>query len=217
MGHPLFIHHPEILTKCRGVIQVGGARGEEIDAWVHAGIRHQVYFEPRRDAYDELLGKLPKDEKFDARAVNAAISDTSGRQHFYLTDDGQSSSLLRLNPDRVEEMKVRTFGGMIPVMVTTLDEAIPNPADYNLLFIDVQGAEDRVLRGATETLKHMDYVVTEVGFLPMYTDCVLWPELDKQLNELGFELLDMQPLDNYGGHGDAVYIRKGEDHVIPPG
>jgi hypothetical protein len=57
-------------------------------------------------------------------------------------------------------------------------------ADY--LKLDVQGAEIDVLRGATEVLKSVLVVQTEVEFVPMYVGQPLFGDVDQALRNAGF-------------------------------
>ena len=102
----------------------------------------------------------------------------------------QSSSILPLKrhlevyPEIVEtgviEVPARTLDGL-------LTELGRGPADFNLLVLDVQGAELLVLRGATAALEGCDAVVAEVSFEELYEGCALAADLDAFLGERGFE------------------------------
>jgi FkbM family methyltransferase len=72
--------------------------------------------------------------------VNAAVADTSGE------------ALLELNPLHPGDHKLGPQG--VPVAVTTIDSLLEARGwpEISLIKIDVQGAEQRVLTGATKTL-----------------------------------------------------------------
>ena len=80
---------------------------------------------------------------------------------------------------------------MIKVPISTLDremEKLPleNPA---LLKLDVQGYEQQVLQGSTETLKRVDYVLLEASFRPMYEGEGTFMEIAGTMEDRGFEFL----------------------------
>ena len=56
-----------------------------------------------------------------------------------------------------------------------------------LVKIDVQGVEDKVIRGGIETLKKAKIVITEVEFVELYEGQVLFDGIYEQLNKLGFK------------------------------
>ncbi|WP_102107157.1 FkbM family methyltransferase [Oceaniglobus roseus] len=120
------------------------------------------------------------------------------------------------SPTRVEKE--------VPVKTVRLDDLDEIPG-FDLLKIDVQGAELQVYSGAAGKLAGCAAVITEVGFVPLYVD---QPLLDAQmgfLRPLGFDLHKflflkafslrggMNTQLNKKGHanqlldGDAVFLR----------
>jgi len=202
--HPFFEHHQDLLRRVRGVIQAGADCGQEIPLWEATGIEHQLYFEPVPARFAGLQMR-PGATKW-----NLALADYCGRAPFHVTNDLSSSSLSPLFEGRIPPLRGVSPGEIIQVNVVTLDAFFDRhpelrSADFNLLFLDTQGSEDLVIKGATRTLAHIDLIVTEVGYQRMYERCVLFPELDALIRARGFELVAQYPLDGFGGHGDAIY------------
>jgi FkbM family methyltransferase len=78
-----------------------------------------------------------------------AVSDFSGDAIFYCFPETNSGghSLIKSVVDVAKEVQVR---------VVTLDEALPGMRDCRMLHIDTEGHDLKVLKGATEFLKHQE-------------------------------------------------------------
>ena len=81
----------------------------------------------------------------------------------------------------------------------------PEETSYNVLALDVQGAELKVLKGAPELLARVDAVFTEVASEPLYEGGCTFLEVTNLLAEAGlvFRAAEM----NAEGWGDAFYSR----------
>jgi len=76
---------------------------------------------------------------------------------------------------------------------------------YNFINCDVQGYEAEVFKGATETLKHIDYIYCEVNKDECYKGCAKVEELDALL--VGFKRVETGDWVN-DSWTDALYIKK---------
>jgi hypothetical protein len=74
-----------------------------------------------------------------------------------------------------------------------------------MLVLDVQGNELNVLKGASQTLKSIDYLFTEFNTVEMYEGCPTLEDLDQILSPLGFERAQTWYTDSCWG--DAFYIK----------
>jgi hypothetical protein len=85
---------------------------------------------------------------------------------------------------------------------------------YDLLVMDVQGAELKVLKGATNLLKDsMIYIWAEVSEEALYEGGCTFSEITAFLNEQGYALRHLAM--NYCHYGDALYVRRSVT-AIPP-
>lgn len=75
--------------------------------------------------------------------LDAAASDRRGRADFFLNDGDASASSLAVRRRGAHRIEVRTL---------PLDEALPSLPRVDVMKVDVEGAEPRVLRGATRLL-----------------------------------------------------------------
>lgn len=191
--------------KIKGVIQVGTHFGEEDDLYISKGIKKRVYIEPMSKSFSILVDKFDKDEN--VTLVHCACGETKGSEVAYVdtTNQGMSSSLLAPK-DHLTQHREVIFDEAELWKVERLDDIPFERGDYNLLNMDVQGFEDRVLRGSPETLKKIDYIFTEVNRCAMYENCALIEDLDKMLPE--FQRVETGWASETHGWGDALYIRK---------
>jgi FkbM family methyltransferase len=121
-----------------------------------------------------------------------AVSDTIGALPFYPVNtglsenkDGGFSSLFRINPDYTKR-RGRIVQDEMVVSATTLDRYFKDKEPPDLLWIDVEGAELQVLRGATQVLRGVTLLHIEVSFRPMQIDKPLFWEISKHLSDHGF-------------------------------
>ena len=154
-----------------------------------------------------------------------AIGDGSETDFFQTSYEAASSTF---EPDVKFLEQFFALPTMLKVMGrkrirTRLLDEIEEIDDCDLLKIDVQGGEMKVVKGAPRLLSHTLVVMTEVEFAPLYKDQPLFSEVDCFLREQGFFL---HGLFNFGygslkagAYGDvpsrllwadAVYIKEAD-------
>lgn len=128
------------------------------------------------------------------------IADKDGEEDFYVNTSPLSSGLLPPNPRYMGETAktmASTWGAntelerKIRVKTTTIDELAKARPQPDVLSLDVQGAELRALRGASQTLKNVLCVVAEVEFAPIYQGQPLFHDQAAFLDPYGFRLMDL--------------------------
>ncbi len=119
--------------------------------------------------------------------ANETILDKAGPVEFHIVGFDQSSSLLKESTHRqilLGETRTIQMDGI------TLDQLLIernlDPAQFNVMSIDIEGAELLALRGANETLKHIDLLMTEVEFENLHDGAAHVDELDDYLAGFGF-------------------------------
>ncbi len=151
-------------------------------------------------------------ENPDAMAFKIACGSKEGTGTVYVTDgnEGHSSSLLfpKLHLRYHPELPVTAI---VETRIVTLDSVFDrwklNVNDYDLLVLDVQGYELEVLKGASEVLKNVKYVISEVNREELYTGCAMIEDIDEHLKTFGFKReweMWCGPNESYG---DAFYVR----------
>jgi len=203
---------PDLVRTIRGVVQVGANVGDELPCWGRLGIRTLVAFEPVPAAYEELVRTAAAHAPADAdwRTVPVAISDERGTLPFWVGEQTGNSSFLELHPERSAFHQQNRHAHRIEVPTVTLDDwfaAEPAAlAACNLLYIDVQGVEHRVLAGARRSLRAFDLLVLELSETEIYAGSWTAPRMDALLAELGFRRVDSAP-NGFPEQLDAIYAR----------
>lgn len=153
-------------------------------------------FEPFPAAFSTLGSYAAKDGAIHAH--NIGLSDSSGKATFYTNSFAPTNSLLKTHPDG--EATWGNTNVLIPkeeieVNITTLDAFVAQEKIdcIDILKIDVQGAEHKVISGASETLKQgkVGMIYTEIITMPTYQNQKSMEEVIAQLKEYGFELFNL--------------------------
>lgn len=176
------------------VVDVGANRGA-FSAAVrdHCGLQDALLIEPQPDLANALAGRFPEAS---VRVERVALSDTPGRARFNVVEADSCSSLLPIIPeagfrDRAIDTRVRS---QIDVEVRMLDDVVQRNAwsgVIDLLKIDTQGNELRVLEGAVDTLRQVRLLWIEVSFRKLYEGDTQFAPLHDRLTTLGFRLYSL--------------------------
>ncbi len=193
--------------RVRGVVHVGAHLGEEVDLYRTLGAARMLMVEANPDVYSGLVAR--HGGAGDIVLVNRAASDRSEVRKLQLTSSSQSGSLLRLGK-HAEIYPQIVASGEVDVQCTPLDDIMVEwdqaAHEYNILNIDVQGAELMVLKGAEQTLPAIDLINVEVNFAELYAGCPQIDEIDDFLAERGFRRIAIA-CPYHPTWGDAVYLR----------
>lgn len=190
--------------KAEGLIHCGSHYAQEHPDYVAAGIKRFVYIEPCSATFNVLRNKFGAHHHI--KLFNIACGETEGEQVMYTgsQNEGQSNSLLKMDKHLQIHPGI-TLPNTELVTVKRLDSLGLAHKGYQLLVMDCQGFEGRVLAGGMGTLKQMNYVYTEVNRDSVYHGCTLVDELDKMLSE--FERVETGAW--VGGlWTDALYVRR---------
>ena len=175
----------------QGIIQVGASTGQELDEFLSLNPKRILLIEPLPQSMEELRNKVESYPHI--TVVEKAITNFNGTASFTITNNLWSSSLLPLSLHKIEFpsiKKVKEIKVVCSKLDTLLQELVLRPSDFNLLYVDVQGAELLVLKGATEALTHIEAIHIEANYKEMYKGCVLEPDLTKFLQDKGFKKME---------------------------
>jgi FkbM family methyltransferase len=192
----------------RGVVHVGAHEGQEIAIYDSMGARAVVFIEANPVVHARLAAAMKP--RPNVLTVQRAVSDRAGKATLHVTSFDQSSSLLPLAGHRNVYPQI-VESGRIEVDATPLDALMAefglDPARFNFLAVDVQGAELLVLKGATQMLRHIHAINIEVNFTELYAGCAQIEDIDDFLWAAGFHRAAMaSPF--HLSWGDAFYVRE---------
>ena len=216
MGFPLFPTLRELnLPLPRGVLQIGASYGQEMREFLENGIQAGVFIEPLPEPFQHLSGLCKQIPNF--VAVNTLCADEAGRSFVFnvASNGGMSSSILRPDQHLVVNEGV-TFDAKMDIVSTTVDQvagylrqngqaAVMDAID--LLYMDCQGAEYRILLGANGTLRQIKYIYTETMRGDLYAGQVPFLSYCSHLDAIGFTLNDLH-FEHPAQAGNALFIRK---------
>lgn len=191
----------------RGIIHVGAGFCEEGAMYKELGFERVIWVEAlpdeqeRRQAAAAELGQT---------LILAALDDRPRRGvDFHVMSNSYSSSLLplgthqKLYPEVLEDRVIQ--------IDTVSGEAFlrdhPEAAACNVLMIDVQGAELRVLQGFRYEITRFDCVFSEVYLDEVYDGCGKLEDADFFLSRYGFLRVETW-IKPHEGWGDAFWIKK---------
>ncbi|NES90718.1 FkbM family methyltransferase [Okeania sp. SIO2B9] len=193
----------------RGIIHVGAYEGKDIKTYQGLNISKILFIEANPTVFERLKTNIAE-VSIDVQAVNYAISNQNGKVKLYVNSMGQSSSILPLKFYRniypnIKETHQLTVESK--TLDTLLSELGLTPADFNILNLDIQGAELLALQGATNLLKYIDAVYTKINYEELYEGCALAEKIDEFLAQTGFgKIAVATPF--HPSWGDAFYVRK---------
>ncbi len=193
----------------KAIIHVGAYDGKDIKLYQTLNISKIFFIEANPTVFERLKANTTR-SSVDVTVVNYAISNQNGKVTLYVNSMVQSSSILPLKHYRDIYPNIKETHQLI-VESKTLDNLLEelelSPTDFNILNLDIQGAELLALQGATNLLKYIDVVYTKVNYEELYEGCALAEEIDEFLGQTGFGRVAIaKPF--HPSWGNAFYVRK---------
>jgi len=198
------IRNQGINLQIKGCIHIGAHVGQEYPLYKQFDISNLLFYEALPDNFERLKKTIGTDFLVDAR--NIALGNTNGTVEMHLEDRGLSSSVLKPK-HHLEQYPQIKFEKTETVKITKLDDEEFDREKYNFINIDVQGYELEVFKGAEETLKHVDLVLTEINKKEMYEGCALVDDMDQYLFERDFQRIATYWQQDGETWGDGLYLK----------
>jgi FkbM family methyltransferase len=191
----------------RGIVHVGAHEGREFETYRGMGAHDMLFIEANPAVFARLAANLAAAPG--VVLANCAIAAQSGPVMLHVTSSDQSSSILPLGrhrdyyPSIVETEAIIVEGKTVDALLAELRLA---PERFNILNIDIQGAEIEALRGAADLLPHIAAINLEVNFEELYKGCAQVDELDDFLAVQGFRRV-ATTCPHHMSWGDGFYVR----------
>jgi FkbM family methyltransferase len=193
------------------VLDIGAHAGESAQHFRSLLPNAQIYaFEPLPSPYSRLVTLMSGDPGFTASQI--ALGQSNEQIEMRENHFTQSSSVLPMGDRHKSEFPFTSKMEARAVEVRRLDDLGLQLEDNILIKIDVQGFEDRVIRGGEETIRKALFIITEVSFTSLYEGQPLFAQIYDQLRGLGFtyhgELHQLRsPHNGLPLQADALFVR----------
>ena len=190
------------------IIDVGANEGQfakEISQVFHDA--HVYCFEPASEPYEKLRA-WSATQNGTVDSYNYALGDTEGTiDMFHHTEHSPSSSILKTTEACEKLYPFTSQQNLIQIKLTTLDNMTLNHlgpiASKILIKLDVQGYEDRVIRGGIETFRKASACILEISLDNLYEKQASFKDIVILLDDIGYR---------YAGNIQQMYAQDG--HVI---
>ncbi|MBK0382257.1 FkbM family methyltransferase [Pedobacter sp. SD-b] len=168
------------------VLDIGANTGQ------YANLIHKILpnakiisFEPIKGCYEQLVENT---KGINVKAINCAIGDVNEQQEINISAHTPSSSLLPMANLHTEVFAGTDYVKKETITVKRLDDVFPQLKINGkfMVKVDVQGFEDRVIKGGIETLKKADSILIETSFEELYKDQLLFDGIYQLLINIGY-------------------------------
>lgn len=207
---PMEIHH--FIGDSAVILEAGAADGEDTFVLANCFSKGTVIaLEPVPKAMEKC--KKRTSHLQNVIRIQAALSDVSGAQQLYVssgTSNSATDSSSLLTPSLHKDLHPEiSFDESLTVDCFTLDDLIehyglPQP---NVLWLDLQGMELRVLEASPKTVANAQIILAEGSRTALYSGAAEYSQLSRFLVDSGFKL----EIEKIGAiSGNALFVRRSE-------
>src|SRR5882724_7629055 len=172
----------------KSIIDIGANQGQFSDKMRILFPRATIYaFEPLPGVFEKLKTNFAADKLF--KSFNLGLGDSEGELEFWENEYSPSSSFLNMAELHKNNFEEAVESRKVTVLVDTLDHIFvaENFAQPLLIKLDVQGFEDKVIRGGINTLQKASVIICELSFVQLYKGQSLFAELFEEFRRMGFD------------------------------
>ena len=178
------------------VLDIGANIGQYVEELRAAGYRKRIVsFEPLSSAHAALVHRSARDANWSI-APRMALGDAENEQRIHIAGNSFSSSLLEMGELHRQAAPTAAYVASETVQVRRLDGVAPEyvrDGERCLIKIDVQGYEQRVLKGAPQTLARAAALQFEASLTPLYDGEATLQALVEYVTASGLELWSLLP------------------------
>jgi FkbM family methyltransferase len=198
---------PNLLNKydlnLKGVLHLGANEAQEAETYFQCGIKKMVFIEALPDICEKAIART---SKYDAKVIQACLSDKVEEVTFNIANNGaQSSSFLKLGDIHRRQHPEVEFVGEVKMTTSRLDTLDISWEGLDYLVSDLQGVDLRAIKGMGDRLNQFKAANIEINNSYVYEDCDLAGELDAYMLSLGFHRVETKWV---GQWGDSFYLKK---------
>lgn len=164
-------------------------------------------FEPLSSAF-EMLEERAKDD-MGWEVFNFALGDIDKLEDINIAGNSESSSILDMLPSHLDSAPESLYISKETVKIKKLDSIFDSLCTTNnniYMKIDTQGYESKVLKGAENSLKHIDTVQMEMSLVALYDGELLFNDMYMLMNDLGYSLISIEPVFSDPNSGQLLQI-----------
>lgn len=156
------------------IVELGAHTGED-ESWIREACReeaHYVMVEPDPRNVQKIIDRGPLHRT--RRLIIGAIAETNGSREFNfatkISDKSHASGSLRKPTGHLEHFPDVHFDQSSPVECFSLDSIFESEwlTKIDLLWVDIQGAENLMIAGGKTALSHTRYLFMEVENVELY-------------------------------------------------
>lgn len=179
-----------------GIIQIGTNTGQEDEYFNSISSNKQfVYVEPIISCFEVLKNNYGHQQNY--KLFNCCCGNYEGEATMYLSSNNFESSSILKPLLHTSEFQTVLFNETANFPIKKIDSLLEDFSAYNLLWIDAQGYELEILKGATKCLDSIKHIYVECSSdnFEMYENCSKVSEITTFLTDFGFTLKGSS--DNY--------------------
>ncbi|CAC5345690.1 MULTISPECIES: FkbM family methyltransferase [Planktothrix] len=202
----------------RGIILIGAYDGKTLKRLNLPNTVKILVIDANQGAVERLQENFANSPNI--QVVQAAIANHNDTVTLHLTSLESSSSILpwkqysEIYPN-IKEIQQLTLSSH--TLDTLLEELNLSPSDFNILILDIQGAELLALEGATQLLNNLDAIYTNVHYQELFEGGALAEEVNQFLTDYQFDIV-AEDTPYHPAWGEAFYVRqtvRTEDGIHP--
>lgn len=206
-----FFRLQELGFEATGVLDIGAYQG------AFGALARNVF----RGAHIKMIDPLPSNAEqlkniaeslHNAEYVTAFVGESNKTVEFHTIDVEKHPEFNATGSSKYKENNDYPFETIEMNQVTLDDLLKDDPKKYDLLKMDVQGAELDVLAGASERLKDVEVILMEISLLNYNEGAPLLHDVLTAMNNFGFVLFDIADEHRIGPQQhlfqvDAIFLR----------
>ncbi len=201
------------LLNIRTILDIGAHTGE-FATLIHRAIPHAriISFEPLGEMFQQLVANTQDLPNF--KAFNCALGEANAQVDMHRNEFTPSSSLLPMTNLHKEAFPFTKRETTETVQVRTLDKVGRELSleDNILIKMDVQGYEEKVIRGGESMVSRAKVLIVETSFQTLYEGQPLFDDIYRLLGQKGFRYTGnleqlRSPTDGSVLQADAIFIK----------